>query len=240
MDEQSGARTPGAAPKRGLLPYFQFSLRGYVGVMLLAGAAGCVTFAATRIGFELVRDELRSDSSRYAAYSMSNKVYGAAVHHWHMSHCAGGIVHCDALDVVMRRADVISGENVSADLARISKARKEGDRLLAFEVDDKNSTKIQFAYLIRNDYVVYSAIREPGDKRWVEQSSPIMSTYIAEAQSWVQGISILLTMLLLLFMAGSYVVCRGLYRLLTSRPAPVREEPARRSPSAEIDRVNLA
>jgi len=221
---------------------FRFSLRTWLAVFLIAALAGLATHSVIRLGGEMVEETQRRSSIRNAQYfSDYSEGYAENVRSWYEAVAGDPLVARDALDRVMRRAKKLP-ESDAAGLERLSKARREGDTTLVYAVW---STPIpikgapvganhEYAFLVRDDWIVFFAERAPSDMNWVETSVGF-SKYATDYEEYLNGMAVFGSMLLVFIAAAGLLLLVGLFRYLraqwneltTVKPRPRRVVPSR-------------
>jgi hypothetical protein len=201
--------------------YMQFSLRSFLIMLLIAGGVGALCYHGLRVGMELVIDEehrwayRRTDDFLRNGYSSKTgqrlTTYPEIVREWHSSYLGNRVVHRNAVELVMRRAERLPVA-VEKELPRMEANRENGDQLAGYQVAEPDGSMTRYVYLFRNDIVVYSAIREPQDLNWVERSMSKETYYIAELSTKLQGIAVFVAMVATLMFGAALVLVRGLLR----------------------------
>ncbi len=86
---------------------------------------------------------------------------------WYSEDAVTELVSRDAVELAMRHGTVVNQEDLKDQLPRIFAAKGAEDALLVYAFEDKQaSTSSLYAFLIRNDVVVLSATKQPGDTHW--------------------------------------------------------------------------
>jgi hypothetical protein len=189
-------------PPTKLRQYFRFTLRTWVIVILLAATAGLVAHTVLRVVNEDRKMRLReSEIYKAAQYLRPNHYakYHESVGGWYEYSAGNEFVSRDAVDLIMRKAARLQNPDTHLkELERIAGARREGDAFLVYSVStsgaadeptnssvstlgnaekpDLSAPSDRYAFLVRNDLVIFFAERKPTDAGWVERS--VGSSYI--------------------------------------------------------------
>lgn len=222
LNSTSPCPSTAGEPKTKLRHCFRFTFRTWLVVILLAALAGLATHAVLRV---VVEDQMVRElqGSFYRARQMANgrQKYQEMVREWYDEVAEDGFVSHDALDLIMRKAVRLDTDQYLAGLERISSARREGDTILVFAVDappvagevELSASSHRYAFLVRNDRVVFSAERAPDDTRWVERSM-YYAEYATDSEGWLSGAVILGSMLLVLIAAAGLLILVAFFRYL--------------------------
>ncbi|GMV82144.1 MAG: hypothetical protein AMXMBFR7_33280 [Planctomycetota bacterium] len=219
------AATPRERPR--LLAFFHFSLRFYLGVVLLAAVAGLLGHLALEFAGQMVRDQqIRSGDAQtreeVRRFEQSKNLrlaeaqpddYAEAVANWYANRKTYYALSIDSVELVMRGARTVDAAKFKNQIERLNDYRVKGDRVRAYEVPGPRGTA-SYVFLIQNDVVVFSACKEPGDTSWVGLRSNAENRLVAEAPEWISGAALAISMLLVLLLAGGFVVALGTCRWL--------------------------
>lgn len=219
------AAAPRERPR--LFSFFSFSLRFYLGVVLLAAVAGMLGHLALEFAGRIVRDQqirygdarTREEVRRFEsshnlrlAEAQPNE-YAKVVAEWYADQNTYYTLSIDSVELVMRGARTVDAATFEGQIARLDDYRGKGDRVRAYEVPGPKGTA-RYLFLIQNDVVVFSACKEPGDTSWVGRRASAENRFVAEAPEWISGAALAISMLLVLFLAGGFVVALGTFRWL--------------------------
>lgn len=211
---------PGIKPK--LRHCFRFTFRTWVVVVLLSALAGLAAHALLRVVVEDLKAGRTWGSIRQAQQMAdSGQEYQEMVGDWYREVAGYSLVSRDALDLIMRKAVRLAPETHLAELERLSSARREGDTILVFSVDapgnagevELSTASHRYAFLVRDDWVVFFAERAPDDTRWVERSGNF-AQFATDSEGWLHGAVILGSMLLVLASAAGLLVLVAFFRYL--------------------------
>lgn len=203
------------APPR-FLSYVKFTLQGYVIVLLVAAVAGCLCFHAINVGAQFLVSEEQArtyERTRCHFEDSSAGPHSTDVRKWHDWYPGHFVTGRDSLTYAMRKATRSRGEGTEADLPDLKFIRRTGDQLEVYTIVDEATLRCtRYAYLLRNNIVIYSAQRAPGDLNWVERQTTLPGRYLADLPERLTGLAVLGAMFLVLLFAGGYVLARASIR----------------------------
>ncbi|MCZ7645806.1 MAG: hypothetical protein M5U26_11060 [Planctomycetota bacterium] len=213
--------------------YFRFSLRTYLTVVVLAAFTGMGVHYAVELGAAALREEMLNSGYRSLQYyfdehwSQPTPDYPDMVRRWYDSSVAHHPISRDTVEKAMRKARPLLEAEAAAELPRLQEARAKDDVLEFYEVAKSKGNASRYAFLLRNDVVVFSAQKLPDDPRWVEKAGDLPQRLVAEMPQWIGATAVFVSMLIVMLLFGGAILATGflrwIYALFTyRRPQPQR------------------